>query len=195
MSVTKQLDRIDQRIAATEQEVRELAQREREAQAELVAATESFAQHFEEENHDPLPQKLHNRLARARNEVEQPWDTRRKGLGRRLQKLRQERGQFIADNASSLMEAQHEDAHRVTRDVVGALEAIERVERAYHLQAQRIVDLIQPVDGVQATDVPLVDLTSLKSEAARILARGVPAPVPRQFTPDQSVDPTIRSAA
>ena len=75
------------------------------------------------------------------------------------------------------------------------LEAIERVERDYHVQAQRTVDLIYPVDGIQAMDVPLVDLTSLKSEAARILERGVPAPVPRQFTPDQDADPTIRSAA
>jgi DNA repair exonuclease SbcCD ATPase subunit len=194
MSVTKQLNKLDERIAAAEREVRELGQREREAQAELAAARDALASHFEQEAADPTPSKLHNNLTAA-DKVEQPWAERKQGLARRLAKLRQERGQFISDNAASLIEAQREDAHRVTDQVVGLLEGIERVERDYHVQAQRCVDLIQPVDGVQATDVPLVDLTSLKSEAARILERGVPAPVPRQFTPDQDADPTIRSAA
>jgi hypothetical protein len=69
------------------------------------------------------------------------------------------------------------------------LEAIERVERDYHVQAQRTVDLIYPVDGIQATDVPLVDLTSLKGEAARILERGVPTPVPHARPGRRSDDP------
>jgi hypothetical protein len=142
-----------------------------------------------------MASKLHNDLTAARNKVEQPWAERQQGLGRRLAKLRQERGRFLTDNLPALIEAQEDAAHPVRDQVVELLEAIERVERDYHVQAQRTVDLVHPVDGIQATDVPLVDLTSLKSEAARILERGVPAPVPRQFTPDQDADPTIRSAA
>jgi hypothetical protein len=194
MSAAKQLDKIDQRIAAAERELRELAQREREAQAELAAATERFAAHFEEENHDPLPSKLHNGLASARNKVEQPWDARREGIGRRLAKLRQERGRFISENLTELVAAQEDAATAVRDQVIETLEAIERVELDYHVQAQRAVSLIAPVDGYQAQDVPLVDFSSLKSEAARILERGVAPPVPRQFTPDHDADPTIRSA-
>ena len=83
MSVTRKLDRIDQRIAAAEREARELGQREREAQAELAAAKDALAAHFEQEAADPTPSKLHNNLTAARNKVEQPWDERRQGLARR----------------------------------------------------------------------------------------------------------------
>ena len=120
MSVTKQLNTIDERIAATEREVRELVQREREAQAELAAPRDALAAHFEQEAADPTPSKLHNNLTAARNKVEQPWAERQQGLGRRLAKLRQERGRFLTDNLPALIEAQEDAAHPVRDQAVGA---------------------------------------------------------------------------
>jgi hypothetical protein len=67
-----------------------------------------------------MASKLHNDLTAARNKVEQPWAERQQGLGRRLAKLRQERGRFLTDNLPALIEAQEDAAHPVRDQVVGA---------------------------------------------------------------------------
>jgi hypothetical protein len=61
-------------------------------------------------------QRPHRRTQQGRAALAE----RQQGLGRRLAKLRQERGRFLTDNLPALIEAQEDAAHPVRDQVVGA---------------------------------------------------------------------------
>jgi hypothetical protein len=131
----------------------------------------------------------------ARNRAEQPWAQRREGKQRLVQKLEAERARFVQANLDALAASREPDAHAAREAVIDKLEAIEVAERAYAEVEQWYVDLLRPVEGLDGRDVPSLNLGAVKSEAQRVLERGVPTPLPRSLFAPEDEDPTIRNAA
>ena len=195
MDAVKKLTKLDTRLAEARQALRAVDEEQRRALAEVKTAEAALAEHFAQEALDELhPPDLHNSLTAARNRVEQPWQQRREGRQRLVQKLEADRDRFVAEHLGELAASREHDAHAARDAVVEALERLDVVERAYADVEQWYVNLLRPVPGVDGRDVPSLDLSAVKSEAQRVLDRGVPAPLPRSLYATEA-DPTIRSAA
>jgi hypothetical protein len=111
-----------------------------------------------------------------------------------VQKLEADRARFVQDNLGALADSRKHDADAARDAVVEALQRIEVAERAWAEVEQFYVDLLRPVEGVDGRDVPSLNLGPVKSEAQRVLERGVPTPLPRSLYGTDE-DATIRSAA
>jgi len=195
MNATKELQKIDERLAEAEREAREAEQAQRDAQAQLQAVKECWTEHFAQEGADPLPRDLHNAQNEAEREASKPWPEIMAGKRRRVMKIRAERDNFVAEHLGELAASREDDAHAARDEVVEALERIEVAERAYAEVEHYYTELLRPVPGVDGRDVPSLNLSAVKSEAQRALERGVPAPLPRSLYGAENADPTVRSAA
>jgi hypothetical protein len=194
MDAVKKLAKIDKRLAEARYGLRAVEEEQRRALADVKTAEAALADHFAQESVDELhAPDLHNALAEARNRVEQPWAQRREGRQRLVQTLEAERARFVQDNLGALAASRKHDAQARER-IVELLEAIEVAERAWAEVEQFYVDLLRPVEGVDGRDVPALNLAAVKSEAQRVLERGVPTPLPRSLYPVEE-DPTVRNAA
>jgi hypothetical protein len=196
MDAVKKLAKIDTRLAEARYELRAVDDEQRRALADKKTAEAALADYFAQESVDELhPPDLHNALAEARNRVEQPWAQRREGRQRLVRQIEAERARFVQDNLGALADSRKHDADAARDAVVEALQRIEVVERAYAEVEQYYDNLLRPVPGVNGQDVPTLSLAAVKSEAQRVLERGVPAPLPRSLYAAVEQDPTIRSAA
>jgi hypothetical protein len=130
----------------------------------------------------------------ARNRAEQPWQQRREGKQRLVRQIEAERERHIQDHLGELAAFREHDAHAARDAVIEALERIEVAERAWADVERYYAGLLAAVDGLDARDIPTLNLSAVKSEAERVRERGVPAPLPRSlYLADE--DRTIRSAA
>ena len=196
MNAIKELQKLDKRLTEERRALRAIDEEQRRAQAEVEDAEAALVAHFEQEHVDELePTELHNKLAAARNRVEQPWQQRREGKRRLVQKLEAERDRFVVDHLGALAASCEHDAYAARDALVGALEAIEVAERGYAEVEQWYTTLLPPVPGIDGRDVPSLDLSALKNEVQRVRERGIPAPLPRSLYGGDDADPTIRSAA
>ena len=196
MDAVKKLTKIDTRLVDARQSLHAVTDEERRAKAELEAAEAALVAHFEQENVDELhPTELHNKLAAARARAEQPWQQRREGKRRLVQKLEAERAEFIRQHLGELVEAKEPAAYRAAERLVQALDEIEAAVQEWQAVAQHYAGLLSVVDGLDGRDVPELPLDAVRLESARARERGIPTPLPRSLYGGDDADPTTRSAA
>ena len=195
MDTVKKLRQIDQRLAQERQALRAIDEEQRHARAEVEDAENAVVAHFEQENVDELqPTELHNKLAAARARAEQPWQQRREGKRRLVQKLEAERAELIRQHLGELVGTKEPAAHAVAERLTQALYEIEAAVQEWQAVAQHFSGLLSVVDGIDGRDVPELYIDAVRLEAQRALERGVPTPLPRSLYAVEK-NPTVRSAA
>src|SRR5215210_6132786 len=145
MDAVKRLMTIDKRLAEANQALRAVSDEERKAKAELQSAEAALVDHFQQEDHDPLPQDLHANLAAARNRAAQPWQQRREGKQRLVRQIEVERGEFIRTHLGELAQSKEPAAHAAQERMIRALEEVEEAVRDWQGVAQHFAGLLSVV--------------------------------------------------
>ena len=167
MDAVKKLTKINTRLAAARQALRAVTEEERSALAEVKTAEAALADHFGQEDHDPLPSDLRNQLAAARNRAEQPWRQRREGKQRLVGQLEAERARVRPRTPWRAGRCEGGGGTCGDRRVIEALESIEGAVREWRAVAHHYSDLLRPVEGVDGRDVPELYIDAVRLEAAR----------------------------
>ena len=129
---------------------------------------------------------------RSRTKLDGPWEERYRKAQSETARAESELAAYTEENLGALVADEKPEAERAAAEVEEALEVALAKIAALHGEERRVTEFLRYVPGIDGRDLPRLRLDALRSEIDRVLAEGVPVPLPRSLV-DPDADRTITS--